>query len=410
MSTGPERVVAERATDDDAADVYVLMAGHVLFAILIALGTVRAALDTSTLWVPVIAALGTAAWYCAGAIWVERRTGRLAQLWLSGLILSWLGLLIISGEFVWLAFLLALLVWHLFPMRTAIGVEIGIALASAIGFEAHQGSWVSGAVIGPIIGVGCAAVITEIYQRMRAQSEERRHLVDELTAAQHALAEREREAGQLAERERVAGEIHDTVGQSLASVIMLLRAALGAATDEDRTTQLRTALDTASGALTETRRFVLGLATPPVDNLAAALRACADDTSGLGLPTAFAEHGARRQVPAATRLALVRATQEALVNARKHSGARTATVTLTYLDEEVSIDIVDDGVGFDPDAVGLRPDGSGYGLTAMRSRVGEVGGDVTVESEPGAGTAIRATTPSQPRTPPPRPTVDRAPR
>ena len=65
-------------------------------------------------------------------------------------------------------------------------------------------------------------------------------------------------------------------------------------------------------------------------------------------------HGARRQVPAATRLALVRATQEALVNARKHSGARTATVTLTYLDEEVSIDIVDDGVGFDPDAVGLR--------------------------------------------------------
>ncbi|WAC53823.1 sensor histidine kinase [Gordonia sp. SL306] len=381
------------------ADRHVLLAGHVLFAVLLALGAVRAAMASSTPVVPVLAALATAGWYGVGAVWVSRKRGRIARLWLAGLILIWLGLVVLSGEFVWLAFLLALLVWHLFPVRAAIPIEVTIALAAAIGFAAHQGRWVAGAIFGPVIGVACAAVMTEIYQRLRAQSDERRRLLEELMRTQEALAIREHEAGRLAERERLAREIHDTVGQSLASVIMLLRAALRPSTPTDRSEQLHTALDTATGALAETRRFVLGLnpAALERDGFTQALRSLADDSSAFGLRTDFEQHGTPRMLPTGAQVALLRAAQEALSNARRHAAAESATMTLTYQDDEVSIDVVDDGVGFDPAAhEGLRADGTGYGLTAMRSRLAERGGDVTVESEAGAGTAVRATIPVVP--------------
>ena len=66
-------------------------------------------------------------------------------------------------------------------------------------------------------------------------------------------------------------------------------------------------------------------------------------------------------------------------------------VTLSYLDDEVVLDVVDDGVGFDPASVSasIAPDGSGFGLTAMRQRVAERGGtlEFEFESEPGGGIA-----------------------
>ncbi|MGC5255942.1 sensor histidine kinase [Gordonia sp. DT218] len=400
MTSPPRQIDPPGISSGDGAapevDRHVLLAGHVLFAVLLGLGAVRATVASSTPAVPILAALAAAGWYYAGAVWVSRRRGRIARLWLAGLILIWLGLVVLSGEFVWLAFLLALLVWHLFPVRAAIPIEVTIALAAAIGFAAHQDRWVAGAIFGPVIGVACAAVMTEIYQRLRAQSEERRRLLDELMRTQQALAIREREAGRLAERERLAGEIHDTVGQSLASVIMLLRAALGPSTPAHRAQQLHTALDTATGALGETRRFVLGLnpAALERDGLTQALRSLADDSSAFGLRTVFEQHGNPRPLPTGVQVALLRAAQEALSNARRHAGADSATITLTYLDDEVSIDVVDDGVGFDPAALdGPRADGTGYGLTAMRGRLAERGGDVTVESEAGAGTAVRATIP-----------------
>lgn len=379
-------------------DRHVMAAGHVLFAILLMLGTIRASIDAQAPWIPVCAAVVFTAWYAAGAVWVPRHDGALRRTWMGGLITIWLGLLLISGEFVWMAFLLALLVWHLFPMRAAVVLEIGVALASVIGFAAHLGYWASGAVLGPVIGVGCAAGMTEIYQRMRAQSEERRRLLTELTRTQQALADREREAGRMAERERLAREIHDTVGQSLASVIMLLRAALDSQTENARMVHIGTAVDTASAALAETRRVVRGMSST-ADDLPVALRTLVDDTTALGMATSFEVHGDRGAVAAPARHALIRATQEALANARRHSGADALAVTLTYQADEVSVDVVDDGHGFDPQTVGVRSDGSGFGLVAMRGRLSEVGGDVIVESDDQVGTAVRVTVPTTAESP-----------
>lgn len=398
-------------------DRHVLFAGHVLFAVLLVIGVVRAALDMAQPVIPILAGVAVAAWYGAGAVWVTRRRDRVARMWLVVLILLWGGLVGLSGEFVWLAFLLALLVWHLFPVRWAIPTEVLIAVVATLGFAAHQGRWVVGAIIGPTIGIACAAVMTEIYQRLRAQSEERRNLLDELLRTQRELAVRERETGRLIERERLAREIHDTVGQSLAGVIMLLRAATADRGDDhsDATgtlaAQLNTALHTATSALAETRRMVLGL--DPVgggrDDLPQALATLAGETSELGLPTRFVELGKRGDLPTPTQVALLRAAQEALSNARKHARASQATVTLTHGADAIGLDISDDGRGFEPDATGgVRADGSGYGLTSMRSRTTELGGDFGIESGNGSGTTIRMRVPVSTTAEQEGTTIDRA--
>lgn len=381
-------------------DDSVLAAGHVLFAVLLIVGTVRAAFEFAPSAVPIVAALVTAAWYVLGAVRVPSAgTGR-TRVWLAGLVLAWLVLIVISGEFVWIAFLLAMLVWHLLPRRVAIPTVVLVAVATVVAFGAHRGEWLVGAIIGPIIGIASAVVITEVYRRQRAQSEERRRLLHELIATQQALAERERDAGRLGERERLAREIHDTVGQSLASVALLLRAAMKPAKSADpqaeRDTQLSTALQTTLGALDETRRFVRGLDPEVFDRggLADALSAAVDESNGLGFPTQFQQHGTPRTVDTAVEVALFKAAQEALTNARKHSRAPGVTLTLTYQPDEVSVDVVDTGVGFDPASVSRRRDGTGYGFTSMRTRITERGGELTVESEPGGGTAVRATIPT----------------
>lgn len=89
--------------------------------------------------------------------------------------------------------------------------------------------------------------------------------------------------------------------------------------------------------------------------------------------------------------ALLRIAQGALANIREHAGARSAALTLTYLDDQVVLDIADDGRGFDHVE---RPGGvRGHGLPAMRVRVEQLGGTLTVESAPGEGTVLSAAIP-----------------
>ncbi len=91
---------------------------------------------------------------------------------------------------------------------------------------------------------------------------------------------------------------------------------------------------------------------------------------------------------------LLRVAQEALANVAKHAGASRAGVTLSYMEDVVSLDVRDDGVGF------VRPNGSpagsGFGLIAMRQRVDRLAGQLEIESEHGAGTAVSASLPAIP--------------
>lgn len=384
-------------------DRVVFISGQVLFVVLVAVGTVRTLQlgdYVPGMWVLVTAVTG---WNILGSLQVIGRGPRAQRIWLAGLLLGWAGLVAVGAEFVWLAFLLAMLVWHLLPRRWAAPTVLVIMVVAVVGFAWHRGGLQVAAVIGPVIGIASAVVFTELYARISAQSEERRRLLDELLRTQRALAVREREAGRLAERERLAGDIHDTVGQALASVILLLRAAgSDTATPAARATQLDTALSTAQTALAETRRLVRGLVPESIEKhgLRRSLQALAEESTALGIATSYAEHGFAGATPAllptATEESLLRAAQEAVANARNHGAPTHVAITVTRLADAVTVDVIDDGSGFDPTgaaAAPQRPDGSGYGLRAMHSRISACDGSVVIESEPGQGTAVQVTVP-----------------
>ncbi len=98
--------------------------------------------------------------------------------------------------------------------------------------------------------------------------------------------------------------------------------------------------------------------------------------------------GEPRPLSSTSEVAALRATQEALSNAARHSGAEHVEVVLGYDEDGATITITDDGTGFDPAA---PP--TGYGLTGLVARVEEVGGIAAVESVPGQGTRVRVRVP-----------------
>jgi len=121
-------------------------------------------------------------------------------------------------------------------------------------------------------------------------------------------------------------------------------------------------------------------------------------TAQLGEQTGVAAHavvtGEAGALPPQVEVTLLRVAQEALANVRRHARAREVTVTLSYMEDEVALDVQDDGQGFAPVMyVGAGP-GGGLGLTTMRERVEALGGTLTVESAPGEGSTVVAQLPS----------------
>ncbi|MEU6151597.1 sensor histidine kinase [Actinosynnema sp. NPDC047251] len=181
------------------------------------------------------------------------------------------------------------------------------------------------------------------------------------------------EAGVLAERQRLGREIHDTLAQGLSSITLLLE--LG---------DTRRAADVAKENLAEARRFVRDLSPLQGRSLEDALR---------GLCDRVEVHGEPYPLTVPTEVALLRVAQGALANVREHAEAHTVVVTLSYLGDAVTLDVCDDGRGFDPRAV-TPGEGRGFGLASIRSRVAELGGTLSVESAPGEGTALGVTVPT----------------
>jgi signal transduction histidine kinase len=256
---------------------------------------------------------------------------------------------------------------------------------------------------GVLVGFGVATFFSMLMglfiSAILRQSAERQQIIDELKAARASLARAERQAGILEERQRLAREIHDTLAQGFTSIVMHLEAADSAMPDDLTLANARQHLDraraTARDSLAEARRFVWALRSEPLEreSLAGAIRRVAGrwaEESGTGAQVEIS--GEERPLPSPYEVTLLRAAQEALANVRRHAAARQVTLTLTYMADQVILDVQDDGQGFDPTQP--RPDENrdgargGFGLIGMRERVEQLGGHLFIESAPGEGATL----------------------
>jgi signal transduction histidine kinase len=319
-------------------------------------------------------------------------TPRLGPVYLIGATTLTLGLFAAAPVGSVMLFALYPHIWMVLPPRRAVVATIGVVAAvtavalvrTGLHTPAVAGWLVVAAVtlaVGLLLGLWIARIIR--------QSQRRADLLAELAATRAELEALSREAGVRAERERLAHEIHDTLAQGFTSVLLLLEAAeTTLATDPTAARgHLGRARETASANLAEARALVAALTPPDLTrtSLPEALRRIVERAAGDGLAEpVLSIVGSPRGLPTEHEVALLRTTQEALTNARRHAGAARVEVRLDYEPDRVSLRVTDDGCGFDPDAVR-----DGYGLAGMRSRAGRVGGTVSVTAAPGSGAAIR---------------------
>lgn len=387
---------------------------HLMVAALLALAAVRAVADRTPDAPAVLAAAAAlCVLYVTGPRLPRLRTSTgAAALWLAALGLVWLVLLALTPDGVWVAFPLFFVQLHLLPRRWALPAVAATTLAAIAGFGRHTHTLGVGTVLGPALGAAVAVAVVLGYEALYRESEQRRRLIEELTATRGELADAEHAAGVLAERERLAREIHDTLAQGLSSIQLLLRAAERALPERPGSAlgHVRQARTAAVDNLAEARRFVRALSPPDLEagSLPAALeRVCATTARASGLAVHCQVSGAPTALPTPYEAALLRIAQSALANTVRHAAAGRVELTLSYMDTEVALDVVDDGTGFVPAEVpapgSAAVPGTGFGLAAMRARARALQGTLVVESAPGEGTAVAVTLPC------PAPAPDAAP-
>lgn len=329
--------------------------------------------------------------YAVVALLAQRRRPWAA--WMFALVAAWAALVILAPSFAWCSVAIFLLCRTAFTGRVAYVAAGATAVATAVGLFRLSGGTDVAMLLGPLaVGV----LLTLVYDRIENDAAVQRALHEEVSAAQQRLAASERAAGAAAERERVAGEIHDTVTQGLASAVLLLEAADRSwpeGSDDVAREDVRRATGLLRHNLADTRSLVHQLASPGLDAapLPEAIRQAA--AAHLDNPRLMVT-GEPRPVPAEVRHALIRVTQSAAANVRHHAGTATASITLGYLPEAVTLDVFDDGCGFDPEQLPPPSGAGGYGLRAMRQRIEQLGGVFTAESAPGEGTVIAAQIPT----------------
>ena len=205
------------------------------------------------------------------------------------------------------------------------------------------------------------------------------------------LHDQAREAAVMEERARLARELHDSVTQSLFSMTLLAEAGqrLARAGDLERVRAYLSRLgETSQQSLKEMRLLVYELRPTVLESvgLVSALQQRLDAVEArAGIEARLLAEGVV-QVPAVVEEELYRIGEQALNNALKHAAASSVTVRVLGGEGHMALEVIDNGRGFDPEAVRGR---GGQGLMSMRERATRIGGVLSVLSTPGQGTTVR---------------------
>ena len=408
VDTGADALGVDSPGDTAAALATTLRgAMHVAFAVLPSVGALRAhTADADPLPLALITAAVIVGIYLVGSRFALRRgeAGRSAQTdlllpsggWVLALAGAWMASTFVSAAFVWIAFPLFFLV--LFALgRVAGPLVLGVvALWAVVSPLISDESWSLGIgeILGPLVGAVFSLIAHAVYRRLLLETDRNRQLVVQLRAAQSELADSERRKGIAEERQRLAQDIHDTLAQGLNSIVMLGRGARAAHPDAaDAFLRIE---ETARENLADARRLVRDLADrAPTTTLEQALRGVISRAELLGeVPRwELRVDGTPRELPPAQVETLHRAAQSLVANVQRHAEAQRCVLTLAWWPGRVSLDVVDDGRGFDPSAVHHGREG-GDGLRLLRARLARAGGTVAIDSAPGEGTTVGLSLPT----------------
>lgn len=387
-----------------------LGAWHAVFGASLVLVTASAAVggdlrDAEPLVVGGLLALLVAGYW---SIFVRQRPwdvpGRVAVLYLVAMALVYAVLLRQSTTYFWLQPVMFSQVFWLADGRRVVplaALYAAVVLQYTAELDGRPLAAQAGDLLGPIISIAFFVLLGAWIGAIIRQSEERRELIERLAAAQTALAERERETAVLAERERLSRELHDTLAQDLVSVVTHLQAADATSDPEAARHHRAEAARMAHEGIAETRRLVWALRPIALEEgtfVESLGRTIERWSTANGVRAALTVTGTGRSLHPDVEVALLRAAQEGLANAARHATPSEVTVSLSYLGDVVTLDVHDDGRGFDPGLTGgaATSEVGGLGLLGMRERVERLGGSLAIESAPGEGTTVGVSLPATP--------------
>jgi signal transduction histidine kinase/ligand-binding sensor domain-containing protein len=239
--------------------------------------------------------------------------------------------------------------------------------------------------------------LTLSHEALAHSHEELAQSHEELADTMESLKETQAKLIQ-AERQQISLDLHDNLSQTMTGVLLQLDTAREILVNQASLTGLTyvdRAIELTRDGITQTRHLLKQLRSkkikpPPIDLINALQRDLPRLTAGTAIKVHVEQQGQLIALPATMELVFFRIAQEAVTNALRHSGAKTISVILTWEVDRVSLQVRDDGCGFDPGAPGHTP---GIGLLGMRERVAALAGQFEITSAPGQGTCVSASMP-----------------
>jgi signal transduction histidine kinase len=221
--------------------------------------------------------------------------------------------------------------------------------------------------------------LRDLYRQLQQRQASRGHLLQKLVTAQED------------ERKRIARELHDETSQTLALLSLKLETAL-MSRPFDLPQHLRDAQGLTARAIDEVHQLIFNLRPSVLDDLGLgpAIRWVAErQLEPLGVNVRCEFTGLDERLPPEIETAVFRVVQEAVTNIARHAGADAVLVEASLRDGLLTVEIEDDGKGFDPEEVQVSDaTGAGLGLLGMRERVEVFGGSLRLESAPRRGTRV----------------------
>lgn len=191
------------------------------------------------------------------------------------------------------------------------------------------------------------------------------------------------------EQRRIGRDLHDSLGQKLTGAVFLSRSLLNyVEKDSEQHNHASTLNETLKSSVTEVRNMARGLASVTLNNdsLEESLEQLSDEMSALyNIDCSFSKSGKPSALDRETKEQLYFIAREAVNNAARHAQASSIQIELTISIESAwTLRVTDDGKGLDENA----SHSEGMGLRIMRHRAGRIGAELSINSEPGAGTCI----------------------